>query len=113
MRAEDRIRLLHMTEAAEAALSFVAGRQRGDLDSDQMLQFAVVRAVEVMGEAANKVSEEICASHAEIPWKAIVGMRNRLVHAYFDVDTEVVWQTLQVEIPALLPRLKALLDSQA
>lgn len=62
MRAEDRIRLLHMTEAAEAALSFVAGRQRGDLDSDQMLQFAVVRAVEVMGEAANKVSEEICAS---------------------------------------------------
>jgi uncharacterized protein with HEPN domain len=111
MRAEDRIRLLHMTEAAEAAVRFVAGRQRDELDTDQMLQFAVVRAVEVMGEAANKVSQEIRDTYPEIPWKSIVGMRNRLVHAYFDIDTEMVWQTLQTELPAVLRQLREALNS--
>jgi uncharacterized protein with HEPN domain len=66
-----------------------------------------------MGEAANKVSEDVRASHTQIPWKAIVGMRNRLVHAYFDVDTDVIWQTIQVELPAVLPHLDDLLRAQA
>lgn len=90
MRAEDRIRLLHMVEASQAAMRFVAGRQRADLQTDQMLLFAVIRALEVVGEAANKVSEEVRAENPNIPWKAIVGMRNRLIHAYFDVDTHGV-----------------------
>lgn len=110
MHAEDRIRLIHMVEASEAAIRFVAGRQRGDLQSDQMLLFAVLRAIEVVGEAANKVSGEVRAANANVPWKAIVGMRNRLIHAYFDVDTDMVWETLQVEIPAVLIDLKALLN---
>ena len=110
MRAEDRIRLLHMVEASQAALRFMAGRQRGDLQTDQMLLFAVLRAIEVIGEAANKVSEDVRIGNASIPWKAIVGMRNRLIHAYFDVDTEMVWETVQVEIPEILVKLKALLE---
>lgn len=111
MRAEDRIRLLHMTEAAQTALKFVAGRQKADLQSDQMLLFAVVRAIEILGEAANKVSEDLQSANSSIPWRAMVGMRNRLVHAYFDVDTEMVWKTLQREIPELLSALQALLLS--
>ncbi|BDT72077.1 hypothetical protein os4_16110 [Comamonadaceae bacterium OS-4] len=111
MRAEDRIRLLHMTEAAQAALKFVAGKQKADLQSDQMLLFAVVRAIEILGEAANKVSEDLQSANSSIPWRAMVGMRNRLVHAYFDVDTEMVWKTLQSEIPELLSTLQALLLS--
>ena len=110
MRAEDRIRLLHMVEASQAALRFMAGRQRGDLQTDQMLLFAVLRAIEVIGEAASKVSEDVRIVNASIPWKAIVGMRNRLIHAYFDVDTEMVWETVQVEIPEILVKLKALLE---
>ena len=110
MRAEDRIRLLHMVEAAQAALKFVDGRQQSDLQTDQMLLFAVVRAIEIMGEATNKVSKDVQTANSNIPWRAIVGMRNRLIHAYFDVDTEMVWNTLQNEIPSLLNDLKALLD---
>ncbi|CAM8633859.1 COG2361 Uncharacterized conserved protein [Comamonadaceae bacterium] len=111
MRAEDRIRLLHMTEAAQTALKFVAGKQKADLQTDQMLLFAVVRAIEILGEAANKVSEDLQSANSSIPWRAMVGMRNRLVHAYFDVDTEMVWKTLQSEIPELLSTLQALLLS--
>ena len=110
MRAEDRIRLLHMAEASQTAMRFVMGRQRNDLHTDQMLLFAVLRAIEVIGEAASKVTEEVRTANPHIPWKAIVGMRNRLIHAYFDVDTDVVWETLQVEIPAVLTHINALLQ---
>jgi uncharacterized protein with HEPN domain len=103
MRAEDRIRLLHMIEAAEAALKFVAGRQRADLDSDRMLLFALVRAIEVVGEAATKVSEDCRNDASDIPWGLIVSMRNRLIHAYFDVDRDTLWKTAVDELPALLP----------
>ena len=81
MHAEDRIRLLHMVEASQTVMRFVSGRKRSDLETDQMLLFAVVRAIEVHGEAANKVSEDVRLANKSIPWKAIVGMRNRLVHA--------------------------------
>jgi len=71
-----------------------------------MLLFALVRAVEVIGEAASKVSDETRMAHAGIPWKAIIGMRNRLVHAYFDIDPDILWVAATVEIPALLDQLK-------
>jgi len=58
-----------------------------------MLLFAVVRAIEVLGEAANRISEETHADHAEIPWKAIIGMRNRLIHGYFNINVQIVWET--------------------
>lgn len=109
MRDEDRTRLRHMIDSAQAVLQFMAGRTRPQLDADQMLLFAVVHAVQVLGEAASKVTPELRAAHPGIPWAAIVGMRNRLVHAYFDIDTDVVWVATSKEIPALLPRLQALL----
>jgi uncharacterized protein with HEPN domain len=73
-----------------------------------MLLFAVVRAIEVLGEAASQISAETRATHAGIPWRAIIGMRNRLIHAYFEINTEIVWQTVTQEIPALLPQLRTL-----
>ncbi len=80
-------------------------RGRGDLDSDRMLLLAVIRALEVVGDAAARVSPEPRASLPGVPWQAIVGMRNRLIHGYFDVDTEVVWTATQVELPALIEEL--------
>ena len=108
MRTEDRVRLRHMIEAAESAAQFIAGRSRSDLDTDRMLLFAVVRAIEVVGEAASKLSEEFRAAHPGIPWRAIVGMRNRLIHAYFDIDSQTVWETTTQELPPILDQLREL-----
>lgn len=108
MSPNDRWRLQHMIEAADNVQKFISGRQRADLDSDQMLVFAIVRALEIIGEAASKISEETRSAHAEIPWKAIIGMRNRLVHAYFDIDASIVWVAVTEELPHLLGQLKAL-----
>lgn len=110
MKPEDSVRWKHMIEAAEDALSFVAGRTRDELDTDRMLLFAVVRAIEIIGEAANKISPETRAVHSEIPWAAIVGMRHRLVHAYFAIDTDIVWVAVTQELPALLAQLRAILE---
>lgn len=111
MQAEDRIRLQHMVDAALTARRFLSGRQRADLDTDQMLLFAVVRALEIIGEAASRVSSEGRATVPGVPWPAIVGMRNRMVHAYFDIDHEVVWQTVQTELVPLLSVLQATLQT--
>ena len=112
MRNEDRVRLEHMIEAAESAIQFVLGRGRSDLDSDRMLLFAVVRAIEIVGEAASKITDETRMAQPAIPWHAIVGMRNRLIHAYFEVNSQIVWETVTVEIPALLPLLRTLAASK-
>jgi uncharacterized protein with HEPN domain len=97
-----------MVEAGESALQFITGRERADLDTDQMLLFAVVHAIEIFGEAASRISDETRATHPGIPWHAIIGMRNRLVHAYFAINTAIVWQTVTQEIPVLLPQLREL-----
>ncbi len=110
MRPEDRTRSLHMIDAAETVAQFIAGRRREDLESDRLLLFAVVRPLEVLGEAAGRVSAEARAAAPEIPWGIIVSMRNRLIHGYFDIDTAIVWKTAIEEIPELLPRLRAVLE---
>ena len=107
MQPDDRIRWRHMIEAAEDAIGFVDGRTRADLDRDRMLLYAVVRAIEIIGEAASKLTAETRAAHDTIPWPAIIGMRNRLVHAYFDIDTDIVWVAVTREIPGLLAQLQA------
>lgn len=110
MRVEDLVRVRHMIDAAESATAFVSGRSRVDLQDDKMLQFALVRAIEIVGEAASKVTAETRALSPGIPWQAIVGMRNRLVHAYFDVDGDVLWAAATSEVPALLVQLRALAE---
>jgi uncharacterized protein with HEPN domain len=98
-----------MLDAARAALSFTSDRTRDDLSEDLMLQFALVRALEIIGEAAARISEPTRTGHPEIPWTAIVGMRNRLVHGYFDVDLEIVWRTATESLPPLILTLESLL----
>ena len=100
-----------MIDASEAIADFLVGRKRADLDSNRMLLFALVRAVEVIGEAAARVSAETRSVAPELPWNAIIAMRNRLIHGYFDVDADIVWVTATSEIPALLPKLRSLLES--
>lgn len=101
-----------MIDAGEQALAFVDGRQRADLDSDPMLRLALTRAVEIMGEAAAQVSEAGRSELAAVPWPQIIGMRNRLVHAYFDINPNILWDTVQMALPALLDPLKASLGTE-
>ena len=108
MPPEDHARILHMIEAAQSAINFVTGRQRADLSSDQMLLFALIRAIEIVGEAASRVTEATRRAAADIPWSSVMSMRNRLIHAYFDVDNDVVWKTATEELPALLSKLRML-----
>ena len=97
-----------MIEASETAQRFVVGRERGDLDTDDMLLFALVRAVEIIGEAAARLSEGTRLMSAAVPWAAIVAMRNRLIHACFDIDRDILWKTVSEEIPVLLLQLRPL-----
>lgn len=109
MPPEDRVRLLHMIEAAEAVANFVAGRKRDDLDSNDMLMFALARAIEILGEAASRLTPEMRSANSAVPWAQISAMRNRLVHAYFDIDHDILWSTATIEVPSLLPILRSLL----
>ena len=108
MRPEDQVRIKHMVEAAGDAARFMAGRTRADLDTDRMLLFALIRCIEIIGEAARQITDETRNRSSDIPWSAIAGMRNRLIHAYFDVDAELVWKTVTVELPPLTARLRML-----
>ena len=113
MRREDAIRIQHMIEAAEAAESFASGRARKDMDDDKQFAFALARAIEIFGEAASKISAETPATLPNIQWRLAIGMRNRIVHAYFDINFNVVWRTATEELPALPPLLRAALGDDA
>lgn len=110
MRPDDPTRISRMVEASDAIAQFVAGRRRPDLDSDRMLLLAVVRAIEIIDEAGSQVTNETRAATPEIPCRAMVGMRNRIVHAYWDIDTDIVGKTAVEETPALLAALRAALQ---
>lgn len=110
MRPDDAIRIRHMIEAADAAQGFIAGRQRSELDTDRMLAFALMRAVEIVGEAASKISPETRAAMPSVPWSAIVATRHRLIHAYSDVNHNILWRTASEDIPALLSLLHAVVS---
>lgn len=109
MRKDDRIRLQHMLDAANEALTFIQGKIRADLDIDRMLVLSLIRELEIIGEAASKISAETRSQNTSIPWQDISGMRNRLIHAYFDVDLDTVWSTVSRDLPTLKAELEKIL----
>jgi len=106
MRPDDAVRLRHMLDAAREAVEFCAGRTREDFERDRQLLLAVVKALEIIGEAAAKVSGQTAAAAPRIPWQDIVGMRHRLILGYFDIDVEIVWNTVRLDLPPLLEALE-------
>lgn len=106
MNRDDVIRLRHMIEAAREALSFACGRGREDLENDRQLVLSLVKDIEIVGEAAAQITESTRMELADIPWDRIVAMRNRLVHAYFSINPDIVWQTVQEDLPTLINKLE-------
>ena len=108
MPREDSALLLDMLLAARDALSFTKGRSFDDFVEDRQMQLSVLKSVEIVGEAAARMSEDTRQANPDIPWRRIVGMRKRLVHAYFDIDYPLVWDTVRHELPDLIARLEPL-----
>ena len=107
---DDRMRLRHMLDHATEAVQMVQDRPREDLDRDRMLELALVRLIEIVGEAAARVSEKTRNDHPGIPWREVVSMRNRLVHGYDTVDLDVLWDTLGDDLPQLVAALDEILS---
>ncbi|MBI1356953.1 MAG: DUF86 domain-containing protein [Acidobacteria bacterium] len=99
-----------MLDAARTAVESAATRVREDLAYDPVWAFGIVKLLEIIGEAASRITEDVRLRLSEIPWPAMVGMRNRLVHAYFDIDHEQVWKTVEQDLPALIATLQEYLD---
>ena len=110
VKKDDLIRLKHMLEAARDILAFTEGETRESFKGDRKLNLAVVRLIEIIGEAAARLTDDIKGQYTNVPWKVIIGMRNRLIHAYFDVDLDRVWDTVVVSIPELHTQIKKLLS---
>lgn len=110
MSNRDLTRLQHMLDAAEAAIAHLNNRKREELDSDRLLINGVIRELEILGEAASQITPETRKQYLTLPWREMIGMRNRLIHAYFDVDHQAVWRVVKEHLPSLIIELQATLQ---
>ncbi len=106
MRENDEILIRHMLDAARKAISFAHGRTRGELDENDMLVFSLIKAVEIVGEAASHITMTTQEELSDIPWADIIGMGNRLVHAYYDMILDILWRTVQDDLPTLIAQIE-------
>ncbi len=112
MRKDDAVRLRHMLDAANEAVGFAKGKSRNALDCDRMLVLSLVKDIEIIGEAAHQVSQVTRGQLQSVPWDDMIGMRHRLVHAYFDINLDILWRTVQDDLPSLIPVLAPLVPPE-
>ena len=112
MFKDDRLRVQHMLDAANEARMFAHGCTRSELDQNRVLALALVKCIEIIGEAAARVSKPYRDQHPSVPWRSIIAMRNRLIHAYFDVDLDRVWDTITDDLPPLVAALEQLVAQE-
>ncbi len=106
--SRDSALLLDILIAARKIQRFSQGLTRERFELDERDQFAIMHAIQIIGEAARHISTEYKEQHPEVPWRRIIGMRHHLVHEYFDIDVEEVWRVVETDIPALLPLIEPL-----
>ena len=112
MSKNDLIRVYHMRDASREVLEFSAGKSRLDLDIDRMLNLSLVHLLEIIGEAVVGMSPEFRKRYPQVPWTAIVGMRNRLIHGYYDIDLDIVWKTVKRDIPPMVTELEKIIANE-
>lgn len=103
------ITLRQMLDYAQKAVTLSRGRKRSDLDEDLTFNLALTRLIEIIGEAANRVPDEFQDAHPEVPWMEIIGMRNRLIHGYDEVDFDFLWNVVRNDLPSLIKHLNKFL----
>ena len=109
MQRDDSIYIHHILDAARKALHFAKNRNREDLNEDEMLALALVHLLEIIGEAANGVSDGFRKRYPNTPWKKMVGLRNRLIHGYFDINLDIVWDTVMKDLSPLIADLQKII----
>lgn len=107
---DSRDHLQDIVTAARKALDFVRGMAYGDFLADDKTVYAVVRALEIVGEATKRIPMEIRQRHPQVPWRSMAGIRDKLIHDYVSVNLEVVWNTVTEDLPPLLPMIERILD---
>lgn len=112
-RHDNLLAFRHMYDHTVEVLAISAGRSRTDLDDDRVFALVSIKLVEIIGEAAARVPPDAQAAHGEIPWRQIVGTRNRLVHGYDAVDFDILWRIVSDELPLLLEKLQVILSEDA
>jgi uncharacterized protein with HEPN domain len=109
MSPRDPVYVGHMLDMARKAVAKTEGVNRDVYERDENLRLALTHLVQVIGEAARRVSREFCDEHPEIPWQEIVGMRHKVVHDYLGVDEDIVWQVVTEDLPPMIASLEAIL----
>ena len=109
-RRDPRVYIHHMLDHAAEALEMTQGRSRADLDTDRMLNLSLVRLMEVLGEASRRVPPDFRSRYPNAPWRQTSDLRNRLIHAYDEVDFDTLWEIIRDEVPPLIEQLEAILD---
>ena len=104
--SKDIIRLEHIVQAIERIKRYTLGKRFDDLVKDDMMYYAVVKNIEIIGEAANLLTNEFKSEHPDTQWKLITGMRNYIVYEYFQVDNTVIWDVIQNDLPYLEAQIK-------
>jgi len=102
MQRDDRVYLQHMLDMAGKARALADGKSADDFEAEEVLRLAVRHLLQIVGEAAGRVSQQFRMENPEIPWDEIVGMRHRVVHDYMGIDEEIVWKTVAEDLPALI-----------
>lgn len=108
---DDRLTLEQMLETARRIRAMASGRTRGEFDADEVRQLALLHLIQVLGEAASRVSAALRESQPELPWGAMAGMRNRIVHGYDHVDPDIVWRVATEDVEPVIAALERLIDS--
>lgn len=109
---DSQLSLRQMLDHAREAVAFTHGKLRADLETDRLLELGIVRLLEVLGEAAGRIPGEERARHSDIPWSEIIGLRNRLIHAYDAVDLDIVWRIVTDDLPPLVAALDRILSAE-
>ena len=105
MQKDDLVYVGHMLDVVGQALALVKSKGREAYDADETLRLSLTHLIQVVGEAAGRVSEDFRSAHPDIPWSDIIGMRHRIVHDYLDVDERIVWKTATEDLPPLMEML--------
>ena len=110
MSKRDTVYLSHILDAINQIETYTADLSYHQFSENRLIQDGVIRQLEIIGEASRSLSDGFRAQHPDLPWKQIIGLRNRLIHAYFDISLGIVWDILQTDIPSLKSKIGSLLE---